>query len=82
MSEFRSVMPFPETRAGQRPRSNGAVCRAMPVWNPGILNAWDYSNFGNRRSLSGQRAFTQVGKHAPNRGGEGGLLGKMRYTFL
>ena len=33
-------MPFPETRAGQRPRSNGAVCRAMPVWIPGILNAW------------------------------------------
>ena len=33
-------MPFPETRAGQRPRSNGAVCRAMPVWVPGILNVW------------------------------------------
>ena len=38
MSEFRSVLPFPETRAEQRPRSNGAVCRAMPVWIPGILN--------------------------------------------
>ena len=35
-----TVMPFPETRAVQRPRSNGAVCRAMPVWIPGILNAW------------------------------------------
>ena len=28
-----------------------------------------YSNFGNRRSLSGQRAFLKVGKHAPDRGG-------------
>ena len=33
-------MPFPETRAEQRPRSNGAVCRAKPVRIPGILNAW------------------------------------------
>jgi len=33
-------MPFPETRAGQRSRSNGADCRAMPFWIPGILNAW------------------------------------------
>ena len=31
-----------------------------------------YSNFGNRRSLSGQRAFTQVGKHAPDRRAETG----------
>jgi len=35
-----TVMPFPETRVRQRPRSNGAVCRAMPIWIPGILNAW------------------------------------------
>ena len=35
-----TVMPFPETRARQRPRSNGAVCRARPVWKPVILNAW------------------------------------------
>ena len=35
-----TVMPFPETRAVQRPRSNGAVCRAMPVWKTVILNAW------------------------------------------
>jgi len=33
-------MPFPETRAVQRPRSNGAVCREMLVWKPVILNAW------------------------------------------
>lgn len=35
-----TVMPFPETRVRQWPRSNGAVCRAMPIWNPVILNAW------------------------------------------
>ena len=35
-----TVMPFPETRVRQRSRSNGAVCRAKPVWIPGILNAW------------------------------------------
>ncbi len=28
-----------------------------------------YSNFGHRRSLSGQRAFLQVRKHAPDCGG-------------
>ena len=39
MSEFWSVMPFPKTQAGKFPYSNGAICRAMPVWKTVILNA-------------------------------------------
>ena len=39
-----TVMPFPETRVRQRPRSNGAVCRAMPILIPAILNAWSIQN--------------------------------------
>lgn len=60
MSEFRAVMPFSETRASQRPFKRGRLSRdaGLDSWHSKRLG---YSNFGNRRSLSGQRAFLEVG---------------------
>ena len=40
-------------------------------------------NYAKRRSLSGQRAFLQVGEHAPDRGGELALhLVPVAYVFF
>ena len=63
-----TVMPFSKTRAGNRPRSDGAVSRVMPETFSGILNRQPMLNYAKGRSLSGQRAFVQGGKHAPDRG--------------
>ena len=59
-------MPFPKTQPGNRPRSNGAVSRVMPEKFSGILNRQAMLNYAKSRSLSGQRAFSQGGKHRPN----------------
>ena len=66
MNEFRSVMPFPKTQVGNRPRSNGAVSRVMPEIFSGILNRQAMLNYASCRSLSPQRAFMQGGKHRPD----------------
>lgn len=62
--EFRSVMHFPKTQSrligNHPPFKRGRLLRDAGL-ETSHSKRLVYSNFGNRRSLSGQRAFLQVG---------------------
>ena len=63
-------MPFPKTQSEKvSPFKRGRLSRDAGLETKHSKRLV-YSNFGNRRSLSGQRAFAQVGLHAPDRGGD------------